>query len=104
MASSRVPSPPPTRADPPLCRVQVFATPTPLGRRLEFSLRPECPPGSVAHVRLSSRWGGSLPDSPPGFYTLRLGTVLRYTALNWWWLDWRDRSGRLWRVQEKPWP
>lgn len=98
-----VPVLPPARSDPPLCRVQAFAKPVPLGRRLTFALRPECPLNSVAHVRLSSRWGGSLPGNPPGVYTLRPGQTLTYTVLNHWWLDWRDRSKRLWRVPETPW-
>lgn len=76
----------------------------PLGRQLLIRLRPECPADSVAHVQLSSRWGGSLPDRPPGVYTIHPGQVLRRTALPWWWVDWRDRSGRLWRVSETLWP
>lgn len=83
-----------------LCRVQVTSDPHPLGRLLTVRLRPDCPPGSVARVRLDSRWGGSQPDDPPGAYTLRPGQTLQRMALPWWWLSWIDRSGRTWRVME----
>lgn len=100
-ASTPVPALPP-KPGVALCRVIAHVKPAVVGRRLEFSLRPDCPPGSVAYVQLSSKLGGSQPEPPTGFYTLRPGQTLTYTLLSWWWLDWRDRSGRLWRVPETP--
>lgn len=96
--TAALPMPPPT--PPPLCRVQVTGEPHALGRVLTVRLRPECPPGSVARVRLESRWGGSQPDNPPGVYTLHPGMTLRRVVLSWWWVGWVDASGRSWRVPE----
>lgn len=87
---------------PPLCRVQASATPARiLGRVLTVQLRPGCPPGGLARLRLESTLGGSQPDNPPGVYTLRPGMVLKRAVLPWWHLSWIDRSGRAWPVPEQ---
>lgn len=89
---------------PPLCRVQ--ATARPYGpyntqRVLTVTVRPDCPPGGVAYVRLASLIGGSLPDSPPGRYIVRPGLPLRRVALPWWHVEWLSASGRAaYRVPE----
>lgn len=72
----------------PLCRVRVVASPAkmPPQRVLTVTLRSGC--HGVAYLRLSSKIGGTLPDNPPGYYTLRTGEQLRRVALPWWHLDW----------------
>ena len=87
--------------EPILCRVEVTSHPTTLGRQVSIQVRPDCPPGGVARVRLASQLGGSLPDNPPGVYTLRPGQKLRRTVLRWWWVEWLSASGRPYRVPER---
>ena len=84
----------------PLCRVQVSTGPHWLGRELSVTPRPGCPVDGVAYLRLSSGFGGSQPDNPPGRYTLKPGQVFRVAVLDWWHLDWQARSGKWWRVPE----
>jgi hypothetical protein len=91
-------SPPST----PLCRVEAHVSSAIVGRTLTVFLKPGCPANGVAHLKLTSKLGGSQPDFPPGVYTLRPHQTLRKVALEWWSLVWIDRIGREWRVPELP--
>lgn len=88
---------------PTLCRVQVTTPdhPRDFQRRLTIRVRPGCPPGGLARVRLVSQLGGSLPDDPPGAYTLRPGQELRRTVLRWWHVAWLSASGKPYPVREE---
>lgn len=85
---------------PPLCRVQITTSPHLLGRKLSIFPRTGCPPGGAAYLRLASDLGGSQPDNPPGAYRIGPGQDFQVAVLSWWHAEWRDRSGRWWRVPE----
>lgn len=94
-APAQAAAPPPT-----LCRVQATSTPSPTGRLLTVQVTPDCPVNGYARVRLTSRLGGSLPDDPPGAWTLRPGLTLVRTSHSWWRLEWLAASGKPYVVQE----
>lgn len=88
---------------PTYCRVEASSTLHPLGRVVTVTLRPGCPPGGLARVRLASGLGGSQPDSPPGAYTLRPfpgRDSLSRVVLPWWWVQWLSASGTPYTVPE----
>lgn len=82
--------------------MQAFSVPNRegLGRTLTLTTVPGCPPGGYARVRLASRLGGSLPDNPPGAYTIRPGQTLTRVSWPWWWPEWLSASGRAYRIPE----
>lgn len=82
--------------------MQAFSVPNRegLGRTLTLTTVPSCPPGGYARVRLASRLGGSLPDNPPGAYTIRPGQTLTRVSWPWWWPEWLSASGRAYRIPE----
>lgn len=85
---------------PPLCRVQATSTPVATGRLLTVTVTPDCPAGGYARVRLASSLGGSLPDDPPGAWTLRPGLTLVRVSHSWWQLEWLSASGKPYVVRE----
>ncbi|WP_288403811.1 hypothetical protein [uncultured Deinococcus sp.] len=89
---------------PVLCRVTASSVIHPLGRAVTVTLRPGCPPGGLARIRLASGLGGSQPDSPPGAYTLRPlpgRDSLTRVVLPWWWVQWLSASGTPYPVPEE---
>ncbi len=88
---------------PPLCRVQAVAHNSlfPGLRDILVLIRPGCPARGVAFVQLQSSSGAT---DPPGnrFLTLnRLNPAVLYRGVfGHWGVQWRDRAGRRWHVQE----
>ncbi|MFC6618017.1 hypothetical protein [Deinococcus radiophilus] len=92
--------PPPTglmaqaRPAPSLCRVTASARETVLPGfyLVTVRLRPECPPGTVADVRLESYIGGTYPRV--GFQRITKAAPLIRSGIPWWWrVGWRAQSG-----------
>lgn len=90
----------PAPPKPTLCRVIATRTPGPVPTitRVSVHLRPECPRGSVADVRLASPIGGTDPRDGH-FHRLRYGEVwTRPGVLNYWRVQWRSVSGKTYIV------
>lgn len=88
------------QAAPILCRVTATSTPVATGRLLTVTVTPDCPANGYARVRLASSIGGSLPDDPPGAWTLRPGLTLVRVSHSWWRLEWLSASGKPYVVRE----
>lgn len=83
-----------------LCRVEARSSPPVwLDKVLTIRQLPGCQ--GVAHIRFASKLGGSLPDNPPGRYSLYPNEQIRRDVPAWWWVEWEDQSGRWWRVPER---
>lgn len=102
-ALSTVPALPPElargRAAPVLCRVVATSQPTilPGFYTVTVRLRPECPAGAVADVRLESHIGGTYPRQ--GFQRITKARPLIRTGIPWWWrVGWRSASGQVYKL------
>ena len=78
----------------PLCRVEAQATPDRLPNffRVVVRLRPDCPPDSVADVRLESYVGGTWPRK--GWFRVTKTKPLIRSGIPWYWrAAWRRADG-----------
>lgn len=89
----------------PLCRVAATYKPSWLGRVVTVVLRPGCPADGYARIRFASSLGGTLPDSPPGYFTLdrQHPAISRHVPYSWW-VESLSASGLAFTVPEAPAP
>lgn len=87
---------------PPLCRVVAvsLSIPFPPLRSVRVSLRPECPPGGHAFIRLKSSYGPTDPLYGWAELTTSHPTLLFRGVLGNWTTEWEAASGKPYTVPE----